>query len=89
MNIPKFVEFWERLQGVSTASERESADLNARDLLNLWEKSGIQPGAETDTDSKVDILLKQFYDSEADIDSFLEDVKNPDLNVSLTTDEYS
>lgn len=88
-DIPKFVEFWERLQGVSTASERESADLNARDLLNLWEKSEIQPGAETDTDSKVDILLKQFYDSEADIDSFLEDVKNPDLNVSLTTDEYS
>lgn len=91
-NIPEFIEFWEGLQGFRESPNVEKVNLDARDLLDLWEKpvAGTGEGSsQSGSESKVDVLLEQFYNSEADVDTFLEDVKPSDSSTLLSDDEYS
>lgn len=91
-DIPEFIEFWEGLQGFRESPNVEKVNLDTRDLLNLWEKPVAQSDSDdtpSSTESKIDILLKQYYDSEADVESFLEDVKSSDLGISLSDEEQA
>lgn len=85
-DISDFIVFWENIQEFGESSDEEKVNLGARDLFNLWKESET---IQSVTDARVDALLKQYYDSEADVESFLEDIKSSDSSITLTEDENS
>ena len=100
-NIESFVSFWENLLGRSILSEKEKVDLDACDLLSLWNDTQTLPGviadgssqaspenAQSPLDNRVENLLRRFYDSEADVESFLENENPSASSSSVNEQEY-
>ncbi len=93
-NITEFVDFWVSLQEVSQQSYKKKVNLEASDLLSLWDDTTTQPGDVSNSDATVPLgtkgkeLLSLFYNSEADVESFLENVELIDSNEGLNENEY-
>ena len=93
-NITEFVVFWVSLQEVSQQSYKKKVNLEASDLLSLWDDTTTQPGDVSNSDATVPLgtkgkeLLSLFYNSEADVESFLENVELIDSNEGLNENEY-
>ena len=94
-NISEFVTFWENLQGKTELLNEEKVNLDTFDILSLSKDTetlpgqGLYKGKSVGDEREVKNLLEQFYDSEADVESFLEDIKPSEANTSLNEKEYS
>jgi hypothetical protein len=100
-DVSEFVVLWEGLQGLPEFLDENKVNLGIKDILASWAQTvdetddeAADDGNPSNEDSvqlalngKIDTLLKKFYDSEADVESFLENVRPSETNTSLNDDD--